>query len=687
MDEMKVKIGADLTELVKASASVDVVLADVAKSAVVTQASLSKLSTTSGVLAASINVTGKSFDEVKGSIFAAADAFDKKWDPVVKQAAADAQKAATEVNKLEKAVTHFGGGVAAFKPSPYFDKTADTLTKKVVPGANQASNALMNLGRVAQDAPFGFIGISNNINPLLESFQRLRKETGSNAGALKALGSSLIGGGGLGLAVSVATGLLTVLAANGFFKTKDAIDKTKKSAEDFKKTVDGIFSNAAKEAAEVQSLVAVLKSETATRERKLATIKELQKINPEVFGGLKMEGSLVAGLDTAYQNYIANLRTVIAVKIKQQQLEKVTEEILKKEGITLLGTDKLLSEGTKKVTQSLVERERATGIAGAASKRQQTSEKEINALYRQQSGLLDDITKLESGVKVDAIKDKKVKHQKDYNDVLREMREDLAAITFQFDQGFISSREQDTARIARLKSALKDLFDLKQTAGSKNVIDVSNLIDPVAARLQLDEKLKEVVRTVGRDKTLLPQVTIPVNLKPNINTNLAEVQADFNRQLEGSIALAEKIAPIFDNAFNAVANGQNVFRSIGDSIKQMVVQLAAAAVRAAVFSLVINAITGGGAGAGFSFKSLFSSFSGLPKFAGGVTGFGGGMALVGERGPELVRLPQGSDVIPNHRLDGITGAGAQVFIPNITLRGPDLVVAFDRATQRLGRIG
>jgi hypothetical protein len=41
----------------------------------------------------------------------------------------------------------------------------------------------------------------------------------------------------------------------------------------------------------------------------------------------------------------------------------------------------------------------------------------------------------------------------------------------------------------------------------------------------------------------------------------------------------------------------------------------------------------------------------LPGFATGVRNFGGGLAMVGERGPELVNLPKGSDVIPNDRLD------------------------------------
>lgn len=44
----------------------------------------------------------------------------------------------------------------------------------------------------------------------------------------------------------------------------------------------------------------------------------------------------------------------------------------------------------------------------------------------------------------------------------------------------------------------------------------------------------------------------------------------------------------------------------------------------------------------------------LPRFAEGVQNFGGGLAVVGERGPELVNLPKGSDVIPNHALGGGT---------------------------------
>jgi hypothetical protein len=72
----------------------------------------------------------------------------------------------------------------------------------------------------------------------------------------------------------------------------------------------------------------------------------------------------------------------------------------------------------------------------------------------------------------------------------------------------------------------------------------------------------------------------------------------------------------------------------------------------------------------------------VPAFADGVQNFGGGMALVGERGPELVNLPTGSDVIPNHML----GGGSNVIIPDLRIKGSDLLIVFDRATRQKSKI-
>jgi len=52
----------------------------------------------------------------------------------------------------------------------------------------------------------------------------------------------------------------------------------------------------------------------------------------------------------------------------------------------------------------------------------------------------------------------------------------------------------------------------------------------------------------------------------------------------------------------------------------------------------------------------------IPRFATGVQNFTGGLAVVGERGPELVNLPRGSDVIPNNKLAGGGGSTNQTTI-------------------------
>lgn len=59
-------------------------------------------------------------------------------------------------------------------------------------------------------------------------------------------------------------------------------------------------------------------------------------------------------------------------------------------------------------------------------------------------------------------------------------------------------------------------------------------------------------------------------------------------------------------------------------------------------------------GGGFSFSGLLKGVGSLlPGFQHGTSFAPGGMSLVGERGPELVNLPRGSQVIPNDRISSV----------------------------------
>ena len=90
---------------------------------------------------------------------------------------------------------------------------------------------------------------------------------------------------------------------------------------------------------------------------------------------------------------------------------------------------------------------------------------------------------------------------------------------------------------------------------------------------------------------------------------------------------------------------------------------AAARVTRADVEAALDAADQGYEDAGIFINKASSSFareSSLPKFAGGVQNFSGGLAIVGERGPELVNLPGGSSVTAAGGFGGGTSISVQV---------------------------
>lgn len=111
--------------------------------------------------------------------------------------------------------------------------------------------------------------------------------------------------------------------------------------------------------------------------------------------------------------------------------------------------------------------------------------------------------------------------------------------------------------------------------------------------------------------------------KNGIARTLDEITGWF-RSLPSSIAnglggLFDAITKPFRDAFNWVKDNAG---KIGESVKNV--------------------------GGGFKLE--------LPHFASGVQNFSGGLAVVGERGPELVNLPRGADVIPNGQIGSVGGS-------------------------------
>jgi hypothetical protein len=102
-----------------------------------------------------------------------------------------------------------------------------------------ANIAFANFGRIVQDAPFGLLGISNNIDPLLVSFDKLKQESGGTGKALLSMGKQLIGPAGLIFLLGSALPTALLFAQKYFRDTEKesnlAADAVKRVREEFAK--------------------------------------------------------------------------------------------------------------------------------------------------------------------------------------------------------------------------------------------------------------------------------------------------------------------------------------------------------------------------------------------------------------------------------------------------------------------
>ncbi|MGJ4888959.1 hypothetical protein ACQR1Y_12235 [Bradyrhizobium sp. HKCCYLRH3099] len=118
----------------------------------------------------------------------------------------------------------------------------------------------------------------------------------------------------------------------------------------------------------------------------------------------------------------------------------------------------------------------------------------------------------------------------------------------------------------------------------------------------------------------------------------AEKLAKAEEQVRQLNAASATIGNALSTAFaDAVVEGKN----LNDVMSSLLKTLEKAAINSA-FASVFNAPSSGGLS---PFASLLSSI--IPGFADGTNSAPGGLAMVGERGPELVNLPRGAQVVPS----------------------------------------
>ena len=477
---------------------------------------------------------------------------------------------------------------------------------KFTTGSNQAAFALTNLGRVAQDAPFGFIGIQNNLNPLLESFQQLKAQSGSTSGALKALGQSLIGPAGLGIAFSV------VSAAILFYQqyqqranksTKEAVDANKELADSIK-SISGVQAegraNASKDLSQLQSLYNATQNVNIPAKERLKIADDLIKRYPKYLEGLTAEQVLAGKAASAYISLTnAILAKGYAQAAEENRQKLINQQLNAKVEITKeqAALDKSAAELSKRTAQkqATLDIQGQAALEGGISKTSKAVENsknkinELNQVYKNAASeikILDDVTQgliktFGADVVIDTEKiDKSNKNLKTQSDILKALSVDFKQIASDVSITFGQGNEQ---RVVALRKAINDLISIGFTADSNIIKRLQTqllAIDPDQIKAQGKEVGVNAAIGIGKGLALAGPV-ISKDFGNTLKLGLTDFQIYVNEQL------LPKLQTNFETFFNNILmNGKLSFDSLGKALLNTLLSVIASDAARQVTSLL-----------------------------------------------------------------------------------------------------
>lgn len=300
-------------------------------------------------------------------------------------------KAKGEFNSLEKSAEKTNSKLG--KSSSKSAKGIDKLGKSAISG----NSAMTAFSRTVQDAPFGIMGVSNNITNLTEQFGYLKNKTGSAGGALKAMLRDLKGFGGISLAISVATSLLVVFG-DKIFKTKDKAKELREEQEKLTQALDdyvnGLESvsranlkgeqSAQKELITLGLLKSQIENTNLSTNKRKDAIEALRKKYPDYLKNMSDEKILNGGLATTYDTLTTSIIKRAKATAASNMIIKNSEKLLTLESIQLSKTNELENKKIKFQKEFGKSYEDALKVSGrAATKYSGVQKKAISDLIKE----------------------------------------------------------------------------------------------------------------------------------------------------------------------------------------------------------------------------------------------------------------------------------------------------------------
>lgn len=547
------------------------------------------------------------------------------------KASQDTGKFVSEINKASNA--------AKVVVPPAVIPSINNFSKSV----GNANGVTMEFTRIIQDAPFGMIGIGNNLQQLSanwqtysESSKRAAAQTGATVTTMTllkgALSSMISPAALLSLGVAAVTSAWTFYtmwsqkAAKATKETKSEIEKLIESLNDVSTTMFEASKSSAKESAELRILYGIATDVTASTSERRDAAKRLIDQYPELFKKIGTEKIMLGEAKTAYDSLSTSILATaraqaaygkIGEKAAQQIAIDEANKALQKE-IDLLNkaidTDKKRADQLLKSVKIGQTADESRDLAASADglRASTVAQQKINDLQKEQSknlllraGLQEGILDLE---KVAIVNQKEISEGFGISgEKVKKLKDNTDDLTKALDVFIQKGRDQnDVVTInENINLKYKEIYDTISKIKNVDPFQVA-LVGGLKLQEQLNAMSESFNKFGGRDidagiDIALPEInTDSFNSKSNEKfiSNIAKLAKQagetFNVNLSETIAngLGDAIANISQSIGESLANGGNVIQAMGgallSSLGSILVSLGEMAIKAGAGILAVQ---------------------------------------------------------------------------------------------------
>jgi hypothetical protein len=453
-------------------------------------------------------------------------------------------------------------------------RSASTAMGGFSKSTGQADQTLLNFSRVLQDAPYGIMGVANNLNPLSEAFGRLRQSTGSTGAALKAMVGSIMGSGGIGLAIGAASSLL-VLFGDKLFKTKNTAKEASKELKETAKSVQEIAASfAADNIAKIETFRIALTNLSIPLEERNKVLGSYNKLVDKQNELSKTDLSNIEKINAAVNAQVKLFERRALVRAAEEKIVELYKEVFKAQfEITKAATG--LDNSNKKLTQSVKasngQWEQTINTWARAGQQAQKTQKETSNWKIVSPDQIADLRDLNTGLTMAELT------------LAKANEKEFRIFTDQSGVQRIVGKTTDLySRIVDVKGQIQELFDFinrQVSQGGINVLDnfdVDKIEKTVEALKSFPKAVRvQVIPEIEKpkiDPIILPAPEMDSGLIPRLEADGRAASEAFRKSWEATFAAeglplpSIEFAGMYSEILNAGKQIQAIVASFGGEI-------------------------------------------------------------------------------------------------------------------------